>query len=105
MSNIRLQKLVEMLEKQPNDTFLIYALGMEYLGMGDLNWAEKYFKQVLAIDPAHVATYYQLGMLFTQNNREIEAQDFLEKGFALAKQKGDVKTQNEFRTALDELLY
>ena len=105
MSNIRLQKLAEMLEKQPNDTFLLYAMGMEYLGMGEVNVAEKYFKLVLEFDKAHVATYYQLGILFTQNNREIEAQDFLEKGYELAKQKGDLKTQNEFRSALDELLY
>lgn len=105
MSNIRLQKLAEMLEKQPNDTFLIYAMGMEYLGTGDLNAAEKYFKQVLEVDPLHVATHYQLGILFTQTNRENEAQNFLEKGCELAKQKGDLKTQNEFRSALDELLY
>lgn len=105
MSNIRLQKLAEMLEKQPNDTFLIYAMGMEYLGTGDLNVAEKYFKQVLEVDPLHVATHYQLGILFTLTNRENEAQTFLEKGFELAKQKGDLKTQNEFRSALDELLY
>jgi tetratricopeptide (TPR) repeat protein len=105
MSNIRLQKLAEMLEKQPNDTFLLYAMGMEYLGMGEVNVAEKYFKLVLEFDKAYVATYYQLGILLTNNNRQNEAQDFLEKGYELAKQKGDLKTQNEFRSALDELLY
>ncbi len=105
MSNIRLQKLIEMLEKQPNDTFLLYAIGMEYLGMGNANVAEKYFKQVLEVDQNHVATHYQLGILFAQQNRENEAQPILEKGFELAKQKGDLKTQNEFRSALDELLY
>ena len=96
MSNIRLQKLAEMLEKQPHDTFLLYAMGMEYLGMSDVNVAEKYFKQVLEVDSKHIATHYQLGILFTQQNR---------KGLELAKQKGDLKTQNEFRSALDELLY
>lgn len=105
MSNIRLQKLAEMLEKQPHDTFLLYAMGMEYLGMSDVNVAEKYFKQVLEVDSNHIATHYQLGILFTQLNREDEAQLVLEKGFELAKQKGDLKTQNEFRSALDELLY
>lgn len=105
MSNIRLQKLAEMLEKQPNDTFLLYAMGMEYLGMSDVNVAEKYFKQVLEVDSNHIATHYQLGILFTQQNRENEAQLILEKGFELAKQKRDLKTQNEFRSALDELLY
>jgi len=105
MSNIRLQKLAEMLEKQPHDTFLLYAIGMEYLGMSDVNVAEKYFKQVLEVDSNHIATHYQLGILFTQQNRENEAQLVLEKGFELARQKGDLKTQNEFRSALDELLY
>jgi len=105
MSNIRLQKLAEMLEKQPNDNFLLYAMGMEHLGMDDVNMAEKYFKQVLEVDTNHVASHYQLGILYTQQNRENEAQLFLEKGFELAKQKGDLKTQNEFRSALDELLY
>lgn len=105
MSNIRLQKLAEMLEKQPHDTFLLYAMGMEYLGMSDVNVAEKYFKQVLEVDSNHIATHYQLGILFTQLNREDEAQLVLEKGFELARQKGDLKTQNEFRSALDELLY
>ena len=105
MSNIRLQKLAEMLEKQPHDTFLLYAMGMEYLGMSDVNVAEKYFKQVLEVDSNHIATHYQLGILFTQLNREDEAQLVLEKGLELAKQKGDLKTQNEFRSALDELLY
>lgn len=103
MSNIRLQKLAEMLEKQPHDTFLLYAMGMEYLGMSDVNVAEKYFKQVLEVDSNHIATHYQLGILFTQLNRENEAQLVLEKGFELAKQKGNLKTQNEFRSALDEL--
>jgi predicted Zn-dependent protease len=105
MSNIRLQKLTEMLEKQPNDTFLLYAMGMEHLGIGDVNVAEKYFKQVLEVDINHVASHYQLGILYTQQNRENEAQLILENGFELAKQKGDLKTQNEFRSALDELLY
>lgn len=105
MSNIRLQKLAEILEKQPHDTFLLYAMGMEYLGMGDVNVAEKYFNQVLEVDSNHIATHYQLGILFTQQNRENEAQLILEKGFELAKQKSDLKTQNEFRSALDELLY
>ncbi len=59
----------------------------------------------MEVDPNHIATHYQLGILFTQQNRENEAQTKLEKGIELAKQKGDLKTQNEFRSALDELLY
>ncbi len=105
MSNIRLQKLIEMLEQQPNDSFLTYAIGMEYLGMGNLNSAELQFKAVIVIDPNHLAAHYQLGILLPNLNKETEAINLLEKGLVIAQQKGDLKTKNEFRSALDELLY
>lgn len=105
MSNIRLQKLTEMLEQQPNDPFLTYAIAMEYLGMSDLHRAEQQFKAVLLIDPNHLAAHYQLGVLLPNLNKDAEAITLLEKGLILAQQKGDLKTKNEFRSALDELLY
>ena len=57
-------------------------MGMEYLGMGDVNVAEKHFKLVLEVDKVHVATYYQLGILFKQNkdNRQPHEKDsFIER--------------------------
>ena len=105
MSNIRLQKLTEMLEQQPNDPFLTYAMAMEYLGISNLHKAEELFKQVLLIDINHLAAHYQLGILLPNLDKEEEAITLLEKGLILAQQKGDLKTKNEFRSALDELLY
>ena len=105
MSNIRLQKLIEMLEQQPNDPFLTYAMAMEYLGLSNLTKAEELFKQVLLIEPNHLAVHYQLGILLPNLGKEAEAIIILERGLMLAQQKGDQKTKNEFRSALDELLY
>lgn len=105
MSNQRLQKLTEMLEKQPDDTFLLYAIAMEHLGVNDKNQAEILFKQVLRIESDNVPAHYQLGLIFEQTNRDREAVQMFEEGMKLAKFKGDLKTVNEFRAALDELLF
>lgn len=93
-----------MLDEQPNDLFLQYALAMEYLGMHRFIDAEQLFKQIIAADEHYVAAYYQLGKLLEQHNQDA-AIAIYEKGMTEAQLKADRKTVNEFRSALDELLY
>lgn len=93
-----------MLDEQPNDLFLQYALAMEYLGMKQLSDAEQLFKQIIEADEHYVAAYYQLGKLIEQHNQDA-AIVIYEKGMAKAQLKGDRKTVNESKSALDELLY
>jgi tetratricopeptide (TPR) repeat protein len=104
MSNSRFEKLVEMLEKQPDDLFLLYALAMEYLGMKEMEKAQHLFEQIIASDEHYVSAYYQLGLLL-EGTHEQRAIEIYEKGMQEAQLKGDRKTVNEFRSALDELLY
>lgn len=105
MSNQRLEKLLEMLEKQPDDLFLQYALGMEYMGKNDVTSAEGLMRKVIESDKQYVAAYYQLAKLLVNRNREEEAIECLQLGLEEAIKKGDHKTVNEFRSFLDELLY
>lgn len=93
-----------MLEKQPDDLFLQYALAMEYLGMQAFEKAKVLFERIILADAGYVAAYYQLGLLLKDTN-EVEAISIFEKGMQQAQVKGDRKTVNEFRSALDELLY
>lgn len=104
MSNIRLVKLNEMLEKQPDDAFLLYALGMEYMGMNDAGKAEELFRKVLAIEVHNIAAKYQLAKLISYNSPK-EAILLLEEGMREAKMKSDQKTANEFRSLLDEIIF
>lgn len=105
MSNQRLEKLLEMLEKQPDDLFLQYAMGMEYMGINDMIRAEEAMRNVILADPHYVPAYYQLGKILIGKQAEKEATHILGKGLEEAKLKGDLKTMNEFRSLLDELLY
>ncbi len=93
-----------MLEEQPLDLFLQYALAMEYLGMNQQAEAERLFKAIISADEHYVAAYYQLGKLLETTN-ETEAITLYEKGMSEAQLKGDRKTVNEFRSAIDALIY
>lgn len=104
MPNERLEKLLEFAAQQPSDLFLKYGLGMEYLGMGDVQKAEAYFREVIAADPQYVAAYYQLGKLCGNSSRDEEATGLYEKGLEAAKARNDQRSVREFRAALDELL-
>lgn len=104
MSNPRLEKLLGMLEKQPDDTFLNYALAMEYLGAGNTPGAIGLFRKVLLIEDHNVAAKYQLARLICQDDPK-EAILLLESGMKDARLKSDLKTANEFRSLLDEILF
>jgi predicted Zn-dependent protease len=104
MANSRFQKLLEMLEESPHDEFLQYALAMEYMGMNQLAEAEHLLRGIIGHNEHHIASYYQLGKLLELTN-EHEAIDLYEKGMKEATLKKDTKTTNEFKSALDELLF
>lgn len=93
-----------MLEEQPDDLFLLYALAMEYRGSGQYTEAIQQFEKIILKDASYIPAYYQLGQLLGEQD-ESRAIHLFEMGMGLAKAKGDLKTANEFRSALDELLY
>ena len=105
MNNTRLQKLLEMYEENPRDTFLLYALGLEYKGLNQNDLAEKYLQNCLQVDAAYVPAYYQLAILFQQANKEDAAINCLNQGLILLKNSPDLKTKNEFQSLKDEIEY
>jgi tetratricopeptide (TPR) repeat protein len=105
MQNNRLEKLQEMLAESPQDIFLNYAVAMEYKGLNFIDKTIEQLNKVLLLDENHVATLYQLGVLLSELNENDKAIMFLEKGLLIAKQQKDLKTANEFRALIDEILY
>jgi tetratricopeptide (TPR) repeat protein len=105
MNNTRLQKLLEMSQENSSDTFVQYALGMEYKGLNQNDLAEHFLLNCLQIDSNYVPAYYQLALLYQAQNKEMEAINCLNKGFSCLKNGKDQKTKNEFQSLLDELMY
>lgn len=97
----RTEQVLRMLEKEPDDLFLNYALGIEYTSSpGSQAKAKEQFKKVLAINPDYIAAYYQLGQLSTLLEEITEALDYYKTGLEKAKTQKNNKAINEFGEAI-----
>jgi tetratricopeptide (TPR) repeat protein len=105
MNNTRLQKLLTMNQENPLDTFVLYALGMEYKGLNQWELAEDFFTKCLQLDPNYVAAYYQLALIAVVLSNEPAAINWLNQGLLLLQNSSDIKTKNEFQSFIDELSF
>jgi Tfp pilus assembly protein PilF len=96
----RIDMLIELLKKEPDDVFLIYALGIEYVAELDLAVAEEKFKKVLELDPNYVPAYYQLGKLFESQLKNEEALHYFRIGLEKAQEQKNNRSVNEFKEAI-----
>ncbi len=100
MTSNRLELIAEMLEKNPNDTFLNYAAALEYRKDNDRPKAIRTFKKIVESDPDYLPTYYQLGKLLEEAGKNKEAIVVYRKGYVLSKKINDLKAIGELSEAL-----
>jgi len=103
MSNSRLDKLLEMLQNQPDDAFLLYAVGFEYEAVGENEKAKFYYNSILDKHPDYLPAYYQGGLLYGKLGETEQAINLLKQGIELAKLQNDKKTLRELNEALMEI--
>ena len=101
--NNRLDSLLKLLEKEPEDSFLLYGIGLEYLSAKNFDEAENYFSKLLNVDPDYVATYMQYARLKEKQHKLDEARELYRKGIEVAKKVGDSHAAREMEDFLDEL--
>ncbi len=99
----RIEKLKEFLKKTPDDSFLKYALALEYLKSGEETRALELLNDLLQNDPDYVATYYQLGKFWEGKEQRQQAIQYYVQGLEKAKQQGNRHAASEYQQALDEL--
>lgn len=99
MQNTRLAKLLEFLESEPNDTFILYALATEYNSLNDTENAFVYYLKLVNDHPDYVGTYYHLGKLYEKQGETDMAIDIYQKGMARARAKRDMHALSELQGA------
>ncbi|MFY9311118.1 MAG: tetratricopeptide repeat protein [Bacteroidia bacterium] len=99
MMTSRILSIQEMLEKEPGDSFLRYALALEY-SKEDISKAIELLEELLAKDPNYLGAYYQLGKYYEQNGNTSKAADCYTKGITIAKAQNNRKTLGELNEAL-----
>lgn len=96
----RLEQICALLRDDPNDPFLLYALAMEHLSLGDDAVAAETFRSLMAKHPDYVPTYLMLGQTLQRLDRIDEAADVLRQGAVEAKAAGNDHALSEIQGLL-----
>ena len=101
MASDRIKKLLEFLEKEPQDVFLNYALALEYQNdPATLDQARQLFENIISKDENYLAAYYQLGKLLESKGEIKEALEIFKTGREKAKNQKNNKSAGEFEEAI-----
>jgi tetratricopeptide (TPR) repeat protein len=101
----RIEQIKTFLESTPNDNFLLHALALEYIKLGNDVDAKPLFEQILTQSPDYVGSYYHLAKLLERLGNTTDAIACYEKGMEAAKTAKDQHSYNELQAAYEDLVY
>jgi tetratricopeptide (TPR) repeat protein len=103
--NDRIHDLKYLIEEDPGDPFLFYALGLEYIKIGKSDDAFKQFSFILNKFPGYLPVYYQAAHLMIERGDFENAELIFKAGITLAEKIKDQKTLQELKTAFNNFLF
>lgn len=99
----RLPFLLDILDKNPNDTFALFATAKEHEKADDSEQALHFYLRLQTADPGYVGLYYHLGKLYEKLNRPGEALQTYRTGMEVARKAGDMHALGELNGARLEI--
>jgi Tfp pilus assembly protein PilF len=96
----RLEQIQEMLKSEPADSFLNYALALEYAKINDVRKAIELLEALLARDENYLGAYYQLGKYYEQLDQKNKAVETYQNGASIAQKQKNKKALGELNEAL-----
>ena len=101
----RIEKLKQFLETNPHDPFVMHALALEYVKLGEDGMAKELFVSILDRDPLYTGTYYHLAKLFERTGHTEEARQVYQQGIEACRNAGDNHALRELQNAYEDLMY
>ena len=96
----RMRQLHQMLQKEPDDTFLLYGIALEYKKHNESAKALEYLDRVLRLDPGYLYAYHQRGLVHEADGDVEAAKRAYRDGIEAATKKGDAHARDEIEAAL-----
>jgi len=100
----RVEQLQEFLKEDSSDSFLKYALALEYVRVKEYETARDCFLKLIKDDENYIASYYQLGKVYESLNCLANAIEIYKKGIKIAKKSEHKKTLLELQEAYNMLI-
>ncbi|MET4080415.1 tetratricopeptide (TPR) repeat protein [Pedobacter sp. UYP30] len=101
MSVSRLSKLLQFMEQDPKDPFILYALATEYNNLDNTAEAFRFYLKLVAEHPSYVGTYYHLGKLYEKQDETAQAITTYQQGMEAARNKRDMHAFSELQGAFN----
>jgi hypothetical protein len=96
-------QLEQLLESDPDDVFLQYALAKARISEGDVEAGLAQFQTVIDRHPNYVPAYFQKGQALAERGRNDEARTVLIGGIHVARKVGDGHAEREMAEFLESL--
>lgn len=101
--NNKLERLKNLVNERPDDSFTIFALAKEYEKIGDYELALKYYYKIYNNEPSYIGVYYHLAKLLEAENQEVEALKIYQNGIKQAQLVRDNHALAELNSAYQNL--
>ena len=99
----RRQKLEALVQEDPDDVFLRYALAMQCVSDGDDDEGLDGLQKLLERDAHYVPAYFQTAQLLAKKNELETCRHYLTRGIEVAHEAGDSHAEGEMRGFLEQL--
>src|SRR5688500_8057883 len=99
----RMAQLQQMLQRSPDDPFLLYGMAMEHKKAGDASSALEYLQRVTQKDPNYCYAYYQRGLVHESQGDTDAARRAYRDGIEASDRAGDAHARGEIEAALQML--
>jgi tetratricopeptide (TPR) repeat protein len=100
MSLERLNELRQLEKEEPNDPFILYAIGLELYKVDSFEAGEKQLLKIATLHSDYCPVFFKLGQWYAEDNREEEALIYFNKALVIAKKENDLKAVNEIKEAI-----
>ncbi len=102
-SSDRLERLLALLESDPEDAFCLYGIAQEHASRGDHNAAIGWYERAAAADPTDGYIHYHRARSLEALDRREDAITAARAGLDAAARGGDAHARAELSALLDEL--
>jgi tetratricopeptide (TPR) repeat protein len=99
----RKDQIINLLESDPENSFLLFAMAKEYEKGDEWDEAKEVYHKLLNVDASYIGLYYHYGKLLEYLEDKTLALEIYQKGINKSLELNDLHARSELQSALMNL--